>query len=63
MFKNFGFFNQFFFFQGLVLLSLAMGEDVDESNLEIPAHFPSSFQDFLNKLVMLLISSSIGCLI
>lgn len=63
MFKHFGFFNQLFFFQGLVLLSLAMGEDVDESNLEIPAHFPSSFQDFLNKLVMLLISSSIGCLI
>lgn len=45
-----------------------MGEDVDESNLEIPTHFPSSFQDFLHKLVMLLISCwikvgiySIGC--
>lgn len=37
---------------GLVLLSLAMGEDVDESNLEIPTHFPSSFQDFLHKCLI-----------
>ena len=35
--------------QGLVLLSLAIGEEIDESNLEIPTHFPSPFQDFLNK--------------
>ncbi|XP_048732268.2 eIF-2-alpha kinase GCN2-like [Ostrea edulis] len=37
---------------GLVLLSLALGEDVEESNVEIPSHFPASFQDFLNKCLI-----------
>ncbi|XP_061166164.1 eIF-2-alpha kinase GCN2-like [Saccostrea echinata] len=37
---------------GLVLLSLALGEDIDGSDLEIPSHFPASFQDFLNKCLI-----------